>query len=177
MAILRQVKMFWAVAITKPANENRAIVNLDRQGYITYLPKYMSRIGSITKIKILFPRYLFVQIDQQWHSINSTFGVSRVILGRDNRPAIVSDRIISDLKMREDSKGLISLPQPSKFRPGEKVRVVNGPMSGYDAIYDGMRPNDRVRILIELLGQQAIVELDEKDLAAVAVENSYTDHK
>lgn len=164
--------MFWAVVISKPGNENRAVINLQRQGYIPYLPKYLSRVGKDIKVKILFPRYLFVQIDKQWHSINSTFGVSKVMLGNDGKPAMVSDKVISDLKMREDNKGLISLPEPPKFRHGDKVAVVKGPLQGYNGLFDGMRPNERVRVLIEMLGQTVPVEVDEKDLTAVACDDS-----
>ncbi len=156
--------MFWSVAITKPNNENRAEVNLVRQGYLTYLPKYLSKIGKEIKVKILFPRYIFVRIEGQWHRINSTFGISRILLNNESRPAIVPDKIIENLKRKEDNKGLISLPDPPKFRQGEKVRVVNHSFDGYDAIYDGMRPNERARVLIKMLGQQVQVELDEKDL-------------
>lgn len=161
--------MFWAVAVSKPGNENRAVLNLDRQGYISYLPKYVSRIGKTVKIRILFPRYIFVQITGQWHSINSTFGVSRVILGHDGKPAVVPDKIIADLQMREDSKGLISLPQPPKYGYGEKVRVVKGALEGYTGLFDGMRPNERVRVLIEMLGQVVPAELHEGDLAPAVV--------
>jgi len=159
----------WTVAITKPNNENRAEVNLARQGYLTYLPKYLSKIGKEIKVKILFPRYIFVRVEDQWHRINSTFGVSRILLNNESRPAIVPDKIIDNLKLKEDQRGLISLPEPPKFKLGEKVRVVNQSFDGYDAIYDGMRPNERARVLIKMLGQQVQVELDEKDLVPMAV--------
>jgi len=160
---------YWTVAITKPNNENRAELNLARQGFIIYLPKYLSKIGKEVKVKILFPRYIFVRIENQWHRINSTFGVSRLLLNNESKPAVVSDKIIDNLRLKEDNKGLISLPDPPKFRQGEKVRVVNPSFEGYDAIYDGMRPNERARILIKMLGQQVQVELDEKDLIPMAV--------
>jgi transcriptional antiterminator RfaH len=163
--------MFWSVAISKPGNENRAVVNLERQGYTSYLPKYISMVGKSSKIKILFPRYLFVQIEGQWHSINSTFGISRIILGHDSTPAVVPNRIIDDLKMREDSKGFVSLPQPPKFAHGERVRVVKGALEGYTGLFDGMRPNDRVRVLIEMLGQVVPAELDERNLAPAVASN------
>jgi|SRR5882672_69943 len=159
--------MYWSVVIAKPGNENRAIINLERQGFVPYLPKYMSRVGKEIKIKVLFPRYFFVQIEQQWHRINSTFGVSRIMIGQDSKPVIVSDKIIEDLKMREDKAGLITLPEPTKFQKGQQVRVATGPLEGYTGLYDGMRPNDRVRVLIEMLGQQVHIELSEKDLAPV----------
>jgi len=162
--------MFWSVAITKPNNENRAEVNLVRQGYLTYLPKYLSKVGKEIKVKILFPRYIFVRIEDQWHRINNTFGISRVLLNNESKPAVVSDKIIDNLKLKEDNKGLISLPEPPKFKQGESVRVANGSFSGYRALYDGMRPNERARVLIEMLGQQVSIELDERDLvSAVAM--------
>jgi|SRR5882672_8865014 len=160
---------YWTVAITKPNNENRAEINLARQGFISYLPKYLSKIGKEIKVKILFPRYIFIRIEDQWHRINSTFGVSRILLNNESRPAVVPDKIIDNLKLKEDAKGLISLPDPPKFRQGESIRVVNGSFSGYRALYNGMRPNERSRVLIEMLGQQVPVELDECDLAPMAV--------
>jgi len=164
--------MFWSVAITKPNNENRAEVNLVRQGYLTYLPKYLSKVGKEIKVKILFPRYIFVRIEDQWHRINNTFGISRVLLNNESKPAVVSDKIIDNLKLKEDNKGLISLPEPPKFKQGESVRVANGSFSGYRALFDGMRPNERARVLIEMLGQQVSIELDERDLVSVVTSNS-----
>src|SRR5882672_11741619 len=160
----------WTVAITKPNNENRAEINLVRQGFISYLPKYLSKVGKEIKVKILFPRYIFVRIEDQWHRINNTFGISRVLLNNESKPAVVSDKIIDNLKLKEDNKGLISLPEPPKFKQGESVRVANGSFSGYRALFDGMRPNERARVLIEMLGQQVSIELDERDLvSAVAM--------
>lgn len=159
--------MPWSVAMTKSSSENLAKHHLERQGFITYLPRYMSRVGKEIKVKVLFPRYIFVFIEMQWHCIHGTRGVTRLLM-RESTPAVVPDRIINDLKTKE-SNGLILLPAPPKFQLGEKVRVANGSLSGYFGIYDGMRSSERARILIELLGQVVPVVLDENDLAAVAV--------
>lgn len=158
--------------MTKSSSENLAQYHLKRQGFITYLPKYLSRVGKEIKVKTLFPRYIFVLVELQWHQINGTRGITRLIMG-EGRPAAVPDKIIASLKMKEDSKGLISLPEPPKFRIGERVRVVRSALEGYDGLVDGMRPNERVRVLIEMLGQKVPVELEEGDLAlAVASEGS-----
>lgn len=159
---------YWAVAMTKAASERIAQFNLVRQNFETYLPRYITRIGKEIKVKILFPRYIFVRVDLQWHSINGTRGVTRLIMN-ESKPAQVPERIITDLKSKEDQKGFVMLPAPLKFRKGETLRVVKGPLEGYIAIYDGMRPNERVRALVQMLGQSVPVELDEGDLAAVAV--------
>jgi len=153
---------YW-VAMTKASSENLAEHHLKRQGFIPYLPRYLSRIGKEIKVKILFPRYLFIKEELQWHSIHGTRGITRLLM-RESTPAVIPDKIIENLRMKEDHKGFISLPEPPKFRSGEKVRVVNGSLEGYSALYDGMRPNERARVLIDMLGQQIQVELDEKDL-------------
>lgn len=157
---------YWGVAMCKANSEGLAQYHLGRQGYETYLPKFSSKVGKEIKIKALFPRYIFVRIELQWHSINGTRGITKLLM-RESTPAVLPDKIIENLKMREDPKGLISLPDPPKFRPGERVRVVNPSLEGYIAVYEGMRPNERARVLLELLGQVVPVELDEKDLVPV----------
>jgi len=157
---------YWAVAMTKSSSEHLAQYHLEQQGFEVFLPKFLSKIGKEIKIKVLFPRYIFVKIELQWSKINGTRGVTRLIM-YESKPAIVPDRIIENLMKRRDSKGLIALPEQPKFAMGEKVRVVNRSMDGYIGIYDGMRPNDRARVLLELLGQVVPVELDERDLAPV----------
>jgi len=159
---------YWAVAMTKSASEHIAQYNLTRQNFETYLPKYLSGVGKEIKVKVLFPRYIFIRIDLQWHKINGTRGVTRIIMN-DLKPAQIPDKVIQNLKACEDVKGLITLPEQPKFVPGQPVRVVKGPFLDYIAVYDGMRPNERVRALIKMLGQTVPIELDQEDLVAVAI--------
>jgi transcriptional antiterminator RfaH len=157
---------YWSVAMTKSSSEHIAQHHLRRQGFETYLPKFISRVGKETKVKVLFPRYIFVHISLQWHAITGTRGITRLIMNQTT-PSIVNNRIIDNLMKREDSKGFIVLDEPPKFRIGEKVRVVNSAFQGYLGVYDGMRDHDRSRVLIDLLGQSVPVELDDCDLAPV----------
>lgn len=162
---------YWGVAMTKPNSEHIAKTNLERQGYITYLPKYLDRVGKTVKPKLLFPRYILVEIELQWHSITGTRGISRLLYGVDSKPAIVDRKIISQLKSREE-KGYVTLNTQPKFRPGDRVAVASGVLEGYIGLYQGMKDQDRVKILIDLLGRKVIAEVAENDLiAAVAIEN------
>ncbi len=160
---------YWAVAMTKPNCEKLAQVNLERQGLLTYLPVFLTKVGKVIRVKTLFPRYIFVQIEDQWHSINSTFGVSRLILTNENKPAVLPDKIIEELKAREDGKGHIALTPLPKFNPGENVRLAQGAFEGYTGIYEGMSGPERSKILIELLGRKVSIVVDETHLAAVAI--------
>ena len=122
----------WYVVQTQVNAEAKAARNLVRQGFEIYLPRYLKRRSHARKIdKIaapLFPRYMFVRIDmatQRWRSIQSTFGVSRLVCnGAD--PAPVAQHVLMSLKAREDENGYVKLDQRPKFALGEKVRVLAG---------------------------------------------------
>src|SRR5580698_10974650 len=111
----------WCVAMTKPNAERIDETNLVRQGYYTYLPKIITKIGKETRIRPLFPRYIFIQIEDKFHSINSTIGVSYLIMN-ELKPAAIPDEVIQTLKDREHN-GVITLPQKGKFHEGENVKL------------------------------------------------------
>jgi transcriptional antiterminator RfaH len=153
--------------MTKPNSEGIAEANLTRQGYIAYIPRFITKVGKEIRIKPLFPRYIFISIQDRFHSINSTIGISYLIMNKDV-PATVPDSVIDTLKAREDKRGLITLPEKGKFSQGENVKLVSGALSGYDGLYEGMSSTDRCRVLIELLGRKVIIEVSEGSISAVA---------
>ena len=72
----------WYVVQTRPHQEQRAEVNLARQGYRVWLPVTERSRRQAKRIETgyapLFPQYLFVQLDigrEPWRAINGTFGV------------------------------------------------------------------------------------------------------
>jgi transcriptional antiterminator RfaH len=76
----------WYVVHTHPRAEAKALLNLDRQGFSCYLPRYLKRRRHARRLETvaapLFPRYLFVALDlacQRWWSIRSTFGVADLV--------------------------------------------------------------------------------------------------
>ena len=72
----------WYVVHTRPNGELRAAHNLERQGFKTYLARYIKERRHARKVERiqqpLFPRYVFVNLDtdtDRWRSILGTFGV------------------------------------------------------------------------------------------------------
>lgn len=158
--------MVWIVAMTKPNQEAIAVENLQRQGYEPYCPRYQQkRPNKPALTRPLFPRYIFVNIENFWYSIKGTRGVSYVLAG-EGGPQKVPDQLIDNLKSREDKLGLISLEPKARFNEGAKVRVGDGPLLGHQLIYEGMTAHERCTVLVALLGRAVRVELPEKTLIA-----------
>jgi transcriptional antiterminator RfaH len=161
----------WYVVQSQPSAENKAVAHLVRQGFITYMPRYLKRRRHARRVDIvpapLFPRYFFIAIDltvQRWRSIYSTIGVSQLICNGDV-PAAVSDEVVTTLKAREDAAGFIRL-EPRPFRPGDKIRILEGVFADCFGLYNGMTDRDRVTILLDLLGRKVRVLVDAEAVAA-----------
>lgn len=162
----------WYVVQSHPNAERRAALHLERQGFLTYLPRYLKRRRHARRLEIvpapLFPRYLFVGIDlevQRWRSVFSTVGVSRLVCNGD-RPTAVPDQVIEGLRVREDADGFVRLDERPRFRPGDKIRFLDGTFADCLGLYVGMRDHDRVAILLDLLGRKVRVTVDVGSVAA-----------
>ena len=156
----------WYVVQTQVNGETKAAKNLLRQGYDVYLPRYLKRRRHARKVDVtakpLFPRYLFVTIDvatQRWRSIQSTFGVARLVSNGDD-PAAVPEGVVSALRAREDENGFITLDRKPAFAPGDKVRVLAGAFMDSSGLFNALADRDRVSILLDLLGRKVRVLLD-----------------
>lgn len=156
----------WYLVYAKPRQELVARANLERQGYVVYLPfarQARRRAGrSVSVIEPLFPRYLFVHLHQEndnWAPIRSTLGVvSLVRFGQF--PAQVPDRLIDFLRAREDTEGMHVLPA-SDYKRGGRVRITAGGLTGYEGIFVAATGRRRALVLLDILGKQtrAVVEV------------------
>jgi transcriptional antiterminator RfaH len=165
-------KQGWYVVQTQPNAESKAVLHLERQGFATYLPRYLKRRRHARRTETvaapLFPRYLFVAINvtrQRWRSIYSTIGISRLICAGDT-PTSVADDIIATLKRREDAGGFVKLEQYCQFRIGDKIRITEGVFADCLGLYEGMPDRDRIAILLDLLGRKVRVLIDAEGVAA-----------
>jgi transcriptional antiterminator RfaH len=150
----------WLVAHTQPTKEEVARLNLLRQNFEVYIPRYKRlrrharRVDTV--LAPLFPRYLFINLDIQkdrWRSINGTKGICYLLLSEE-KPALIPSTIIDQLKNQEDSEGVVSVATLYLFVKGQKVNINDGFFSGYTATFEKMADNDRVRLLLNFLGQE-----------------------
>jgi transcription antitermination factor NusG len=144
-----------------PSKAALALHCLAAAGYVVYYPRLREQRRSFgRKIEVrppLFLNYAFVRIELQWYAARWAPGVCRLVTAGDGRPAIVSEAIISEIKAREVC-GLVELPR-SRLGPGAKVRIVEGPLSGIEGLCSGMKPRQRIEILLQLLGAHQRVTL------------------
>lgn len=161
----------WFVVHTHAHREETAAGHLTRQGYRVFLPRYAKlwRHARRTQkvARPLFPRYLFVALDRAvdgWRAIRSTIGVADIVR-RGDEPAAVPPGVVEDLMAREGEDGLISLPKPPPMAPGTPVRLLDGAFASLTGLYEGMADNDRVVVLLDLLGRKARVILPAEGVA------------
>lgn len=161
----------WYVVHTQPHAEDKARTHLTRQGFTTYLPRYLKRRRHARRVQIVpapfFPRYLFIAIDmatQRWPSIHSTVGVSRLVCNGDT-PAMVPTCVIDQLRQNEDELGFIPVKRP-QFTPGSRIKVLDGAFSDCIGIFEAETSDARVAILLDLLGRKVRVSLESELISA-----------
>jgi len=162
----------WYLIYTKPLKERLALENLERQGYTAYLPMLTLRKRKrgvyVQVTEPMFPRYLFVHLDKQndnWSPIRSTRGVGGIVrFGMD--PARVPDDFVQMLKdnvQREEEK---ASAEPL-FDKGDKVRIVDGPFAGYEAVFDTQKASERAIVLLDIASNYTKMQIDSDNLEKV----------
>jgi len=141
----------WYLIKTKPRQENIAKQNLENQGYVTFCP--ITNINN--RFVAFFPGYLFLQLNkktQKWSPINSTKGVSHFVkfgLNFAKVPNSVIDFIKTNQHITSDK-----LKDLNKFKPGDKVQISDGAFKNYLAIFKCYKSDERIILLMNLLGNE-----------------------
>jgi transcriptional antiterminator RfaH len=155
----------WYAVYTQPHGETKALEHLLRQGYSAYLPRYRTRISHArrrqTVLRPLFPRYLFAGIDRasmRWRPILSTFGVANVVRAGDE-PAAVPSKIVATIRAREEAGDFDRLNPQQSLRLGGFVRVTAGAFEDMVGMLVELRDQDRIVVLLELLGRAVRAQL------------------
>ena len=154
----------WYAVHTHPREEFKALSHLRRQNYQVYLPCYAKTIRHARKsdrvIRPFFPRYLFVRLDlacNGWRAIRSTIGVNNIVCFGE-QPAPLPVGVIDALQAQE-TEGVIELIN-NAIKPGDNVVVLGGPFARQMGLCVSVSDNERVAILLDLLGRKVRVLID-----------------
>jgi transcriptional antiterminator RfaH len=154
----------WYTVYTKPRQEKAAEENLERQGYEVYCPRIQldRRLrGRWQKIiEPLFPRYLFVHLEQgkdSFSPIRSTFGVSDFVRF-GGEPKTVPNSLIEGIKAREDIGQKVHIGC-RQWQCGDEVEIIEGSFVGLRGLFEASSSEERVIILLQLLGRDNKVRI------------------
>lgn len=163
----------WYAVYCKPKDDERAELHLARQDFEVFRPKHRvrrKRRGQMTTIvESLFPRYLFIHLDdiaENWAPIRSTRGVAGLVRWGDTIPALPAP-VINCLLENVDEVGCIPTP-PADYKPGDKLLIKSGPFAGHEGLFYARRSEDRVLLLLEVMGQQQKVPFEEASVERVS---------
>lgn len=164
----RRLLKLWYVLHTKSRHENVVNEGLNKKAMDVFLPRVRvrsSRKDRRAMIHVpLFPGYLFIRTDlrPQTHlEIVKTAGVVRLI-GTKQGPVPVPDETIESLKIMIASE--MPIITGHRLQKGDRVLVVNGPLTGVSGTFVRYRTQGRVVVHIEALGQFASVDVDAGDI-------------
>ncbi len=160
----------WYVLQTKARQEVLAKQNLSNQAFHTFLPflkvqKYQrGRWQSV--YEPLFPGYLFIELDlerQNTAPIRSTRGVMRLVrLGATLQP--FPESLLNALMQAQKAPGE-AIDSANMFKSGDEVRLISGPMAGLKAIFKARNSQERVILLLNILGAETQVSMPRNYIA------------
>ena len=157
----------WYLVRALTGRENLAVEQLERQAFVTFLPKQPKTIRHARRLTVrlaaYFPGYLFVELDltrQRWRSINGTLGVAHLV-GPGERPAPVPKGVVEALMAAADARGVLEGPP---LEAGQQVRIIAGAFADKLAVIERLDDAGRVRVLLEIVSGRVPVTIDREML-------------
>ena len=159
----------WLLVYTKAKQEIKANMNLQNQGFETFLPLIAlnNKNDSQKSLVPVFPRYLFVKVNldlEDWTYINSSYGVCNLVMFSEKLTPIPHN-IINSIKDKLNESGVykedISVVD---YKKGDKVSIKGGRFAGIEAIFLSRKSSDRVRLLLKLLSTSVEAEINTSDV-------------
>ena len=115
----------------------------------------------------LFPGYLFCRLDIVISGKAARYspGVKDFVTF-GNRIAEIGSDIIQGL--RERCPDGVAQIEPVTAKPGDTVRINEGPFSGLEAVFEqSLKGSERVAVLLEILGRQTRLVLPSETIAKI----------
>ncbi|HSI63222.1 MAG TPA: transcription termination/antitermination NusG family protein [Candidatus Saccharimonadia bacterium] len=160
---------FWYCVHTKPKSEHLAAAALLAFGEVeTFCPRLRfqrsTARGKVWFTEALFPSYFFAKFDlaarlRAVKHANHVIGV----VGFGGMPVPLPEETIVDLRAEMQGKEIREISHGVQV--GDTVEVAEGPMRGLKGIVESLaNSEERVKILLEFLGRQSLVEVPKSKL-------------
>jgi transcription antitermination factor NusG len=129
----------WYLVRTKAGKERVVRAQLERLVPRVFLPLLRTRVrrrGKLVSSTVpLFPCYLLARfaLRERYYDVRYSPGVQHLVsAGRD--PIAVPDDLVAEIE-RRGVDGVVELDEVP-FAPGESVRIIVGPLSGFEGVFD-----------------------------------------
>lgn len=160
----------WLLVRSKPKQEKVVVETLRARGIESYVPRVIeprSHIRAPQGPVPLFPSYVFARCapGERYAAVNyCPGGLGVVRFGA--MVAAVEDEAIELLRQREGDRGYLVYGEVRRApREGSRVRIVGGPLQGFEGVVARYMPaQDRVRLLLTMIGGVRQVEVDARHL-------------
>ena len=154
----------WLIVSYKSNKVKIVEKNLLNQRFDYYLPKItIKKINSSKKVEVLFPGYIFVNVDiANYSALQHTRGIKNIVKFGDNIPFINEDEINAIKEVEEISE---LNPVRPKIKIGQNAFISNGSLKGNIVKILSLPSKERVEILLSFLGAIRRVSIPKKDLA------------
>ncbi|MFO0723142.1 MAG: transcription termination/antitermination protein NusG [Myxococcota bacterium] len=168
-------KLKWYVVHTYSGFEQKAKKSLEERAKLEGLEAHFGQTlvpteevvemvgGSKRKSKRkFFPGYMLVQMelnDRTWHLVKNTPKVTGFV-GNQQHPTPIKEAEVLRLTQQIET-GTLSARTTIEFEAGEKVRVIDGPFSSFNAVIEEVKADkQKLRVLVSIFGRATPVELD-----------------
>ena len=148
----------WLVAIVRICHEKKTSDRLTKMGIENFLPiqQKIHQWSDRRKVidQVLLPMMLIVHVDpQEQKEVLTLSSISRyMVLRGESTPAVIPyEQMVRFKFMLDYSDETISM-STSPLAPGEKIRVIKGPLSGLEGELVNVNGKSKVAVRLAMLG-------------------------
>lgn len=161
----------WYTLKVRSGGEPTAVAALRHRGFAPYCPMRKERRRYSDRMKIVdtavFSGYVFCQFDLlKKLPIISSPGVEYIVGFADAPEPIPEEQLLNIWRMIE-----AGAQATRALAPGQRVRVIHGPLEGVEGILVRDATGNRLVVSIELLKQGAFLYIDEDEVRPVGPMN------
>ena len=148
----------WLVAIVRICHEKKTSERLTKMGIENFLPiqQEVHQWSDRRKIvdRVLIPMMIFVHVDShEQKEVLTLSSISRyMVLRGESTPAVIPDQQMLRFKFMLDYSDEAISMNTSPLAPGEKIRVIKGPLAGLEGELVNVNGKSKVAVRLTMLG-------------------------
>ena len=148
----------WYVALVRMHHEKKVAERLSKMGIDSFVPvqQQIHQWSDRRKIvdRVLLPMMIFVHVDlQEQKEVLTLSSISRyMVLRGESTPAVIPDQQMLRFKFMLDYSDETISMSTSPLAPGEKIRVIKGPLAGLEGELVHVNGKSKVAVRLTMLG-------------------------